>query len=181
MIIIFWWLIIFIGRKSELDTLNKQYRKRPYSCIVLYGCRRVGKTALINEFRKDKPSIMFSAVKGTESDNLRELSRVISEYQYGMEENIAISFSDFRSALVSISRLAKNKHLVFCIDELPYLAAAIPSDISVLQHFLDYEAKESGLFVITQRFINELHGRKVFCLKKNNIWKKNWPDKACPI
>ncbi len=139
---------MFIGRRKELETLNNQYNERSYGCIILYGRRRVGKTALINEFCKDKPAILFSAVKGSESDNLRELSRVISEYQYGLDEDISLSLSDFRSALVAVSRLAKGKHLVFCIDELPYLAISIQSALSVLQHFLDYEAKESGLFVI---------------------------------
>ena len=139
---------MFVGRESELAFLNKQYEKQGYGCIILYGRRRVGKTALINEFCKDKAVILFSAVKGSENDNLRELSRVISEYQYGMEENPSLAFSDLRSAFAAISRLAKDKRIVFCIDELPYLAVSIPSSLSVLQHFLDYEAKESGLFVI---------------------------------
>lgn len=139
---------MFFGRKSELAILNKQYESSSYGCVILYGRRRVGKTALINEFCKDKPSILFSAIKGSEKDNLNELSRVISEFQYGMDENIQFAFSDLRSALISISRVAKGKHLVFCIDELPYLAISIPSSLSILQHFLDYEAKEAGLFII---------------------------------
>ena len=113
---------MFVGRESELAFLNKQYEKQGYGCIILYGRHRVGKTALINEFCKDKAVILFSAVKGSENDNLRELSRVISEYQYGMEENPSLAFSDLRSAFAAISRLAKDKRIVFCIDELPYLA-----------------------------------------------------------
>lgn len=139
---------MFIGRKRELAVLNSGYARNTYGCIVLYGRRRVGKTALINEFRKDKPSIVFSALKGGERDNLRELSRVISEYQYGLGSVEPATFPDFRSALVAVSRLAENTRMVFCIDELPYLAASIPSSLSVLQHFLDNEAKEKKLFII---------------------------------
>lgn len=139
---------MFIGRDRELAMLNREYSRNAYGCIVLYGRRRVGKTALINEFCKDKPAIVFSALKGGERDNLRELSRVISEYQYGLDHEIAASFSDFRSALAAISRLAKGSHIVFCIDELPYLAVSIPSALSMLQHFLDSEAKEKKLFII---------------------------------
>ena len=132
---------MFIGRDRELAMLNREYSRNAYGCIVLYGRRRVGKTALINEFCKDKPAIVFSALKGGERDNLRELSRVISEYQYGLDHEIAASFSDFRSALAAISRLAKDSHIVFCIDELPYLAVSIPSALSMLQHFLDSEER----------------------------------------
>ena len=139
---------MFIGRNKELAMLNSEYSRNAYGCIVLYGRRRVGKTALMNEFCKGKPAIVFSALKGGEKDNLRELSRVISEYQYGLESEASVSFPDFRSALIAVSHLAKDTHLVLCIDELPYLAASIPSALSVLQHFLDYEAKESGLFII---------------------------------
>lgn len=139
---------MFIGRERELAMLNSGYSRNAYGCIVLYGRRRIGKTALINEFCKGKPAIVFSALKGGEKDNLRELSRVISEYQYGLGSEASASFPDFRSALVTISHLAKDTHMVFCIDELPYLAASIPSALSILQHFLDHEAKESRLFTI---------------------------------
>ena len=117
---------MFIGRNKELAMLNSEYSRNAYGCIVLYGRRRVGKTALMNEFCKGKPAIVFSALKGGEKDNLRELSRVISEYQYGLESEASVSFPDFRSALIAVSHLAKDTHLVLCIDELPYLAASIP-------------------------------------------------------
>ena len=139
---------MFIGRKSELAFLNERYEDNKAECIILYGRRRVGKTALINEFCKDKPSIIFSAVKGNAQDNLAELSRVVMEYKYGLDNDISFSFSDLRSALNAVCSLADGKRFVFCIDELPYLAESIPSAMSVLQHFLDYEAKNAGLFII---------------------------------
>ena len=51
----------FIGRKKELEFLNKEYNKKESSLIILYGRRRIGKTALINEFIKDKNAIYFLA------------------------------------------------------------------------------------------------------------------------
>ena len=44
---------MFIGREKELAMLEAEYKKDDYGCIILYGRRRVGKTALINEFCKD--------------------------------------------------------------------------------------------------------------------------------
>ena len=45
----------FYCREDELRKLNKRYAGDKFECIVIYGRRRVGKTALINEFCKDKP------------------------------------------------------------------------------------------------------------------------------
>ena len=45
---------MFHYRESELIKLNKRYQNQQFECIVIYGRRRVGKTALINEFCKDK-------------------------------------------------------------------------------------------------------------------------------
>ena len=39
----------FIGRQSELQTLEQEYR-RDGGFVVIYGRRRVGKTRLIKEF-----------------------------------------------------------------------------------------------------------------------------------
>ncbi len=55
----------FYCREDELRKLNKRYAGDKFECIVIYGRRRVGKTALINEFCKDKPTIFFSALNTT--------------------------------------------------------------------------------------------------------------------
>ena len=39
---------MFHYRESELAKLNRRYQNRQFECIVIYGRRRVGKTALIN-------------------------------------------------------------------------------------------------------------------------------------
>ncbi len=45
---------MFIGREKELKNLNNLYNTNKFQFPVIYGRRRVGKTALINEFVKDK-------------------------------------------------------------------------------------------------------------------------------
>ena len=41
---------MFIGRERELKALNGMYASGSFEFAVIYGRRRVGKTALINEF-----------------------------------------------------------------------------------------------------------------------------------
>lgn len=40
----------FIGRHKELSTLENLYSQNDFQFVVIYGRRRIGKTALINKF-----------------------------------------------------------------------------------------------------------------------------------
>ena len=61
---------MFIGRENELNTLNKLYNSDKFEFAVIYGRRRVGKTALINEFVKDKDNIFLQALKPMQNKTL---------------------------------------------------------------------------------------------------------------
>ncbi len=50
---------MFHCREKEMHTLNQRYDRGRFECIIIYGRRRVGKTALINEFCKGKPAVYF--------------------------------------------------------------------------------------------------------------------------
>ena len=54
---------MFIGRERELATLNKLYASDKFEFVVIYGRRRVGKTALISQFIDDKNAIYFMGVE----------------------------------------------------------------------------------------------------------------------
>ena len=40
----------FYCREDELYKMNRRFDGDKFECVVIYGRRRVGKTALINEF-----------------------------------------------------------------------------------------------------------------------------------
>ena len=48
---------MFIGRDKELSVLDKLYKSDKFEFVVIYGRRRIGKTALINHFIDGKKSI----------------------------------------------------------------------------------------------------------------------------
>ena len=54
---------MFIGRERELSSLEKLYRSDKFEFAVVYGRRRVGKTALLSHFIKDKNSIYFMGIE----------------------------------------------------------------------------------------------------------------------
>ena len=137
---------MFHYRESELAKLNRRYQNRQFECIVIYGRRRVGKTALINEFCKDKKTIFFAALNATERENLTALSKAIYECEK-KDACDAPVFSSFDSALDAITDMAEER-LVFVIDEFPYLAKAAESISSRLQHMIDHKWQHTKLYLI---------------------------------
>ena len=138
---------MFYCREEELQKMEKRYGKNHFECVVIYGRRRVGKTSLINEFCKDKPTIYFSALNSTSKENLEELSKAIHLLQYPDTPNAPI-YSSYGDALDAITELAKEQRLVFVIDEYPYLAKTEKSISSRLQHMIDHVWQNMNLYLI---------------------------------
>src|SRR5574344_1773881 len=136
---------MFHCRDKELKDLNKRYSKGNFECVVVYGRRRVGKTALINEFCKGKPTVFFSALSASSQENLEALSKAIYEKEHSGAETAPV-YPTFDAAFNEITRMAEEERLIFVIDEYPYLAKANKSISSRLQHIIDHTWKNSKLF-----------------------------------
>ncbi len=138
---------MFYCRDNELSTMQQRYQSGRFECIVIYGRRRIGKTSLINEFCKDKPTIYFSALKASSQENLEALSKEIYSYKNpGSAGNVC--FSSFADALDEITSMADRERIVFVIDEYPYLAHAEAAIPSRLQHLIDHKWESSKLYLI---------------------------------
>ena len=138
---------MFYCRDEELQKLNQRYADDAFECLIIYGRRRVGKTALINEFCRDKPTIYFSALTATAAKNLSALSRAIHLYKEP-EASAFPAYQTFDDALEEIGRLAQNQRLIFVIDEYPYLAKAEEAISSLLQHIIDHKWVKTKLYLI---------------------------------
>ena len=66
---------MFVGRKSELNEMNRLYQQNQFQFYVLYGRRRIGKTTLIKEFMKDKRGLFFVAQEANDYMNLVNISK----------------------------------------------------------------------------------------------------------
>ena len=168
---------MFIGRERELTALNRLYGSNKFEFAVIYGRRRVGKTALINEFVRDKKAIYFMGVESNAKQNLDNFSKSIIEYGTGF--SLETSFSSFQAALEYVFKLAENERVVLAIDEYPYVARSSKSLASTLQLLIDKYKDNSKLMLIlcgsSMSFMEDyvlsykapLYGRKTAQMKIN--------------
>ncbi len=137
---------MFIGRKRELASLNRLYASDKFEFTVIYGRRRVGKTALINQFISNKKAIYFMGIESSAKQNLENLSKNILEFETGIQADT--SFVSFQAALEYVFNLAEKERLVFAIDEYPYVARSSKSLASTLQLLIDKYKDCSKLMLI---------------------------------
>ena len=96
---------MFYCREEELKTMNRRYGKGRFECVVIYGRRRVGKTALINEFCKGKPTVYFSALNASSQENLEALSKAIYSCK-NPESSSFLTYQSYADALNEITTMS---------------------------------------------------------------------------
>lgn len=166
---------MFVGRDRELASLEELYRRQSFEMLVLYGRRRIGKTALIEEFAADKKAIFFTAQLQSDKDNLGDFSRVVASC-LGFPESTPPFFS-WLDAFAFIADRSKEGRIVLVMDEFPYACKANSALPSALQVAIDKHLKSASIFLIlcgsNQGFMEDevlgekspLYGRRTAQLK----------------
>lgn len=138
---------MFVGREKELSSLNKHYQTREFQCAIIYGRRRIGKTELISEFVKDKPTIFYTATQENAESNLIRMSNALNQFEDANFDDGPV-YPSFDALLQRINTIAQNQQLVLVIDEYPYLAEVYRGFSSLLQAYIDRYFKNINLFLI---------------------------------
>ena len=136
----------FIGRKEELNTLEKEFR-RDGSFVVIYGRRRIGKTTLIKEFIKDKQAFYFLATEEVESQSMKRLAGVVARVT-GNSMLQRVTFTDWLDLFREIANYQPEEKKVLVIDEFPYLVKTNAAFPSILQNAWDEILKDSNIMLI---------------------------------
>ena len=139
---------MFIGRKRELESLEKVYKKNGFGMTVVYGRRRIGKSTLIAEFIKNKKAIFYTASKVGAERNLELFSKQVLDVLNPDYRNL--TFSSLESVLDIITGKIQNKKkkLILVIDELPYWAEKDEALLSILQKYIDTKWLDKNLMLI---------------------------------
>ncbi len=136
--------MVFVNRDAELSFLRRAWQEDKSQLVVIYGKRRVGKTALVKELSKNLPHIYFLADKAPERDQLTQLSEKVGLY---FKDDFLLSrgfgtWHDFFNYIKSKGKL------VMIFDEFPYLIESNPAIPSLFQKGWDEDLSQSDVFLI---------------------------------
>jgi AAA+ ATPase superfamily predicted ATPase len=131
---------VFIDRVADLDDLESRWGMRP-QLYLLWGRRRVGKSALIRQFAARHDAIIYQAVTGTITDQLSLLTRRIAAWRKD-PLLAAAPLANWGQAFAYLENLgrarkASGEPLLVVFDEFQYLCASDDTVISRLQEFLE--------------------------------------------
>ena len=166
---------MFVGRERELATMDELYASKSFEMLVIYGRRRVGKTALIEEFSRGKRVLSFTAQLQSDADNLADFSRAVSAF-FELPESTP-PFASWLDALEFVSQKAGGKRMALVLDEFPYACRSNASLPSAFQLAIDKHLKTANVMLVlcgsNQGFMEDevlgekspLYGRRTAQLK----------------
>lgn len=183
----------FINRHDELGFLEKEYKRDGSSLVILYGRRRVGKTALATEFIKGRQAIYFLATEENETQNRLTFKNIVAQ-QTGNDLLMNVSVDSWDTIFKVWMDTASNKKKLMVIDEFQYLGKANSAFPSVFQRIWDTMLKDENVMIIlcgslismmesqTLAYSSPLYGRRTGQIKLGQIpfrhYHEFFPDKS---
>ena len=136
----------FIDRKKEMARLDKVAQLPNGGVAVVWGRRRVGKTRLLLEWSHKYKGVYYTADESASSVQRKYFAMALEQALPGFG---AVDYPDWTQLFMRLARdsIHEGWHGPLIIDELPYLIAAAPEFPSILQRFLDIDAKRAKLII----------------------------------
>ena len=140
----------FVGREQELSLLDAQWQAPGARFLVLYGRRRVGKTALLVNWieRSGSRALYWVAAPTSVTAQLRSFSQAVYEFANpGVAAGDGFSYTSWEQAWREVANLARLGRLALFIDEFTYLLEVSPGIAGQLQNFWDQVLGKADLFL----------------------------------
>ncbi|MEZ4733408.1 MAG: ATP-binding protein [Caldilineaceae bacterium] len=140
----------FVGREQELGLLDAQWQATGARFLVLYGRRRVGKTALMSTWlqRTGANALYWVASPTSAAVQLRSFSQAVYEFA---NPNVPFSsdftYTSWEQAWREVANLSRQGRLALFIDEFTYLLEVTPAIAGQLQNFWDQILSKANLFL----------------------------------
>lgn len=134
----------FLNRTSELRTLKNLAGSAKAELLVVYGRRRIGKTALLLHWLERNKSVAgayWVAHKTSSERLLQSFSQAVAPLLNEAAGDLV--FPDWEAALLQIFRLGASERLLLVLDEFPYLVDSCPEFPSLLQKMWDRHGQDS--------------------------------------
>lgn len=145
-----------IGRKKEIEELERLYNAENAEFVAVYGRRRVGKTYLIKEVFKDRFAFWHTGLSPYDHDKKFLLRDQLQAFLYSLQDFGYEGHACPQSWLEAFRLLEKllaskddgSRQVVF-IDELPWMDTARSRFISAFEHFWNgWASKRDNVLLI---------------------------------
>ena len=170
----------FVNRTRELAFLEDEFNKNASSFVVIYGRRRIGKTALIKKFIRQKPALYFLASEEMENQNIAELKERMAEFTGSslLKKDFNFTWDDLFEVFKDYK---KKERKILVIDEFQYLGKVNKSFASVFQRIWETYLENENIMVIlcgslirmmesqTLNYSSPLYGRRTGQIKMKQI------------
>lgn len=183
----------FIDRENELQFWEEQYSASNASLIVLYGWRRVGKTALMTHFIQNKRALYFLVTEKSEHQNRNAFKDMVVDFT-GKALLKAVTVDHWDLKFQTLADSVTDERLIILIDEFQYLGKSNPAFPSIFQKIWDTILKDRNVMVILcgslisimesqpLSYSSPLYGRRTGQIKMKQIpfsyYNKFFPDKG---
>jgi len=131
----------FVNREDELKLLESRFRRDTADLLVIYGRRRLGKSALVREAIKDHDDVVYwQATEETADVQLADFVTTASE-TFPLIEDVK---RDWEALLKALGR----ENAVVILDEFPYLTESDGALPSKIQRVWDMHLEETAMTLV---------------------------------
>ena len=183
----------FVDREEEMMTLQSEYERPGSSLVILYGRRRVGKTALISEFIKGKNALFFLTSEESEAQNRTAFKEKAADFT-GNELLRQFDAKSWDILFQTIMQIPFQEKPIIVIDEFQYIGKSNPAFPSIFQRIWEEQLKDRSVMVIlcgslismmesqTLSYSSPLYGRRTAQIRLKQIpfryYHEFFPDKS---
>ncbi len=142
-------MLQFVNREEELDRLERWWSTAGARPGLVWGRRRVGKTALLHRFADGKRVLFHTGAARSTSGELAMFSRAtLRAFPDGSRDLAGRPFTDWDDALDTLATLATTEPVLVVLDEFPEIVSTSPELPGVLRAFLDRSARTTNLRIL---------------------------------
>ncbi len=140
----------FIGREQELSLLDQLWKAPGAQFLVLYGRRRIGKTALLSHWieRTGYRALYWVASPSSPLVQLRSFSQAV--YNAANPDAPApddFTYTTWDQAWRQVANMARTERLAVFVDEFTYLLEVTPEIAGLLQNLWDQVLSKTNLLL----------------------------------
>ena len=142
---------VFLDRNQELSMLDQAWQSNSAQLLILYGRRRVGKTALLTHWLKSskRQALYWVATPSSAAVQLRSFSQAL--YNFTFPDSPApetFTYANWEQVWQEVARLSQNERLALFIDEFTYLLSVTPELAGRLQNAWDSTLSQTNLLLV---------------------------------